>query len=332
MNTQPGIYGRKLGCTQIFNTDGTVQRVTVVEAGPVVVLEKRTTEKHGYTALVLGLGERKAKHTTSAAAGFFKKAGTTPKRVVKELRCDEAFAAKWEVGQPLKIDEIFEPGQRVDARGTTRGRGFTGVVRRWGFAGAVTTHGTHEYRRHPGSIGTNMTPGRTLPNLKMGGQYGNETGLDVEPQGRARRSREASAPHRGRGPRYDQRGPPRAPGLQDAQALGEAALVGRADRHPATIRDRGAHSSEHQQRMRAEGSRARALAARSGMRIVREAWPFVAAGLPFVAELRSAAGGVAGVDPPLRSNASTRVVVRASFTRTRRLYVAVLEGIERVSA
>jgi large subunit ribosomal protein L3 len=175
MNTQPGIFGRKLGCTQIFNTDGTVQRVTVVEAGPVVVLEKRTTEKHGYTALVLGLGERKEKHTTRAAGGLFKKAGTTPKRLVKELRCDAAFAAKWEVGQPLKLDEIFQVGQRVDARGTTRGRGFTGVVRRWGFAGAVTTHGTHEYRRHPGSIGTNMTPGRTLPNLKMGGQYGNET-------------------------------------------------------------------------------------------------------------------------------------------------------------
>lgn len=107
--------------------------------------------------------------------GFFKKAGSTPKRFVKELRCAPEFAAKWEIGQTLKLDEIFQPGQLVDARGTTRGRGFTGVVRRWGFAGAVTTHGTHEYRRHPGSIGTNMTPGRTLPNLKMGGQYGNET-------------------------------------------------------------------------------------------------------------------------------------------------------------
>ncbi len=175
MNTQPGIFGRKLGCTQIFKDDGTVQRVTVVEAGPVIVLEKRTPEKNGYTALVLGFGERKEKHTTKPEAGFFKKAGATPKQVVKELRCDPAFAAKWDVGQALKLDEIFQAGQRVDTRGTTRGRGFTGVVRRWGFAGAVTTHGTHEYRRHPGSIGTNMTPGRTLPNLKMGGQYGNET-------------------------------------------------------------------------------------------------------------------------------------------------------------
>ena len=176
MNTQPGIYGRKLGCTQIFETDGSVKRVTVIEAGPVVVVAKRTPEKDGYTALVLGFDERKEKHTSKPLAGYFKKANVTPKRLVKELRCEPEFAAKWEVGQALKLDEIFQPGQRVDARGTTRGRGFTGVMRRWNFAGAGSdTHGTHEYRRHGGSIGTNMTPGRTLPNLKMGGQYGNET-------------------------------------------------------------------------------------------------------------------------------------------------------------
>jgi large subunit ribosomal protein L3 len=176
MNTQPGIYGRKLGCTQIFDADGSVKRVTVIEAGPITVLGKRTVEKDGYTALVLGFDERKEKHTSKPLAGYFKKANITPKRLVKELRCEPEFAAKWEVGQPLKLDEIFQPGQMVDARGTTRGRGFTGVMRRWNFAGAGSdTHGTHEYRRHGGSIGTNMTPGRTLPNLKMGGQYGNET-------------------------------------------------------------------------------------------------------------------------------------------------------------
>lgn len=175
MNTQPGIFGRKIGSTQVFEQDGTVTRVTVIQAGPVVVVGKRTLEKDGYTALVLGLEERKAKHTRAPLAGYFKKAGVTPKRMLRELRCDGEFAAKWEVGQTLKLDEIFQPGMLVDARGTTRGRGFTGVVRRWSFAGGVTTHGTHEYRRHGGSIGTNMTPGRTLPNLKMGGQYGNET-------------------------------------------------------------------------------------------------------------------------------------------------------------
>jgi large subunit ribosomal protein L3 len=175
MNLQPGIYGRKVGSTQLFEQDGTVTRVTVIQAGPVVVVGKRTVEKDGYVALVLGLEERKEKHTTKALAGLYKKANTTPKRLLRELRCDAEFAAKWEVGQPLKLDDIFQPGMLVDARGTTRGRGFTGVVRRWSFAGGVSTHGTHEYRRHPGSIGTNMTPGRTLPNLKMGGQYGNET-------------------------------------------------------------------------------------------------------------------------------------------------------------
>jgi large subunit ribosomal protein L3 len=175
MNIQPGIFGRKVGSTQLFEQDGTVTRVTVIQAGPVVVVGKRTIEKDGYTALILGFEDRKDKHTSKPVAGFFKKANTSPKRLLKELRCDAEFAAKWEIGRPLKLDEIFQPGMRVDTRGTTRGRGFTGVVRRWGFAGAVTTHGTHEYRRHPGSIGTNMTPGRTLPNLKMGGQYGNET-------------------------------------------------------------------------------------------------------------------------------------------------------------
>lgn len=175
MNTQPGIFGRKVGSTQLFEQDGSVTRVTVIKAGPALVVGKRTPEKDGYTALILGLEERKAKHTSKPLAGYFKKASSTPKRVLRELRCSAEFAAQWEVGQPLKLEAIFQPGMRVDAKGTTRGRGFSGVVRRWSFAGAVSTHGTHEYRRHPGSIGTNMTPGRTLPNLKMGGQYGNET-------------------------------------------------------------------------------------------------------------------------------------------------------------
>ncbi len=175
MNDSPGIYGRKLGMTQLFTQDGSVQRVTVIEAGPVTVVGKRTKEKDGYTALVLGLEERSAKHTTKPLAGIYKKANLTPKRVLKELRTNDEFAGKYDVGQVMKLDEVFQAGQFVDARGTTRGRGFTGVMRRWSFAGGVGSHGTHEYFRHGGSIGTNMTPGRTLPNLKMAGQYGNET-------------------------------------------------------------------------------------------------------------------------------------------------------------
>ena len=175
MNLQPGIFGRKVGSTQLFEQDGTVTRVTVIEAGPVVVIGKRTPEKDGYTALILGFEDRAERHTNKPLAGYFKKANVAPKRMLKELRCDAEFAGKFEVGAPMKLDEIFQPGMKVDAQGVTRGRGFTGVVRRWGFAGGVQTHGTHEYRRHGGSIGTNMTPGRTLPNLRMGGQYGNET-------------------------------------------------------------------------------------------------------------------------------------------------------------
>ena len=175
MNSLPGIYGKKLGCMAVFTDDGTVKVCTVVEAGPVVVVGKRTMEKDGYSALIVGLGERKEKHTKAPVAGQFKKAGVSPKRLLKELRCAEDWAAKFEVGATMKLDEIFTAGQFVDSQAKTRGRGFTGVMRRWNMAGFVSSHGTHEYFRHGGSIGTNMTPGRTLPNVKMPGQYGNET-------------------------------------------------------------------------------------------------------------------------------------------------------------
>ena len=175
MNSNPGIIGIKLGNMQFFTDDGNVTRVTVVEAGPVTVIGKRTKEKDGYSALILGMGERKEKHTNKAQIVAAQMVNQTPKRIVKELRVTEEYAAKFEVGQVLKVDEIFTVGQNVDAQGRTRGRGFTGVMRRWSFAGGVSSHGTHEYFRHGGSIGTNMTPGRTLPNIKMAGHYGDET-------------------------------------------------------------------------------------------------------------------------------------------------------------
>ena len=175
MNTKPGIIGKKLGMTQLYKEDGTVQRVTVVDVSSLQIVGKRTKEKDGYTAVIFGMTDAKEKHLAKAQQGAFKKANVTAKRVVRELRCEEDFAAKFEIGAPVNLADIFTPGQIVDTQGITRGRGFTGVVRRWGFAGFVQTHGTHEYRRHGGSIGTNMTPGRTLPNLKMPGQYGNET-------------------------------------------------------------------------------------------------------------------------------------------------------------
>jgi len=174
MNKNLGILGKKVGMTQIFDEKGEVLRCTVVQAGGVVI-GKRTMEKDGYSALIVGLGERKEKHTKKPLLGAYRKTQQTPKRVVRELRVSVEDAAKFEVGQKIVVDQVFEVGQKVDAQGQSRGRGFTGVVRRWNFAGAVQTHGTHEYRRHGGSIGTNMTPGRTLPGLKMPGHYGAET-------------------------------------------------------------------------------------------------------------------------------------------------------------
>ena len=175
MNQHPGLIGKKLGNTQIFEDDGNVVRVTVVEVGPCTVLGKRTVEKDGYSALVLSYGEKKAKHVNKPTAGRFAKLGQKPALVVRELRLPPELVAKHEVGAVIKPSDVFTAGQHVDVTGTTRGRGFTGVMRRWNFRGSGTkTHGTHEYQRHGGAIGTNMTPGRTLPNLKMPGQYGNE--------------------------------------------------------------------------------------------------------------------------------------------------------------
>ncbi|MBN2195829.1 MAG: 50S ribosomal protein L3 [Polyangiaceae bacterium] len=174
MNQYPGVIGRKVGMTQIFNADGTVVPCTVVEARPVVVA-KRTQAQDGYDAIVLGIGERKEKHTSKPLAGFFKKQNVSPRRSLRELRCPAEYAAKYEVGQEVRLDEVFSEGQFVDVQGVSIGRGFSGVMRRHNFKGQSQTHGTHEYERHGGAIGTNMTPGRTLPGMKMPGQHGNRT-------------------------------------------------------------------------------------------------------------------------------------------------------------
>jgi large subunit ribosomal protein L3 len=172
MNQYPGVIGRKLGMTQIFTEDGTVVPCTVIEAGSFVV-GKRTKDKDGYDALILGFGEKREKCTNKALLGQFKKANVTPKRSLKEFRCDPEFVAKFEVGQEVKLEEVFQEGQFVDVQGTSKGRGFTGVMRRYNYSGMTRSHGTHEYSRHGGAIGTNMTPGRTLRGIGMPGQSGN---------------------------------------------------------------------------------------------------------------------------------------------------------------
>ena len=173
MNQHPGTLGRKLGMTQYYDENNVLQRVTVIEADAFVV-GKRTLDIDGYSALIVGLGERKEKHTSKPLAGFYKKANVTPKRYLREFRLPPETVAQYEIGEKIALDRVFQVGQFVDVRAKTRGRGFSGVVRRHNFKGQISTHGTHEYRRHGGSIGTNMTPGRTLKGMKMPGQHGNK--------------------------------------------------------------------------------------------------------------------------------------------------------------
>lgn len=173
MNQHPGTLGRKLGMTQFFDENGRIRRVTVIEA-PTVVVGKRTMAKDGYSALILGLGDRKSKHINKAMAGFYAKAQVDAKHYLKEFRLPEQLVAEYEIGQKVELDKVFEVGQFIDVCATSRGKGFSGVVRRYNFATQVSTHGTHEYTRHGGSIGQNMTPGRTFKGKRMPGQYGNK--------------------------------------------------------------------------------------------------------------------------------------------------------------
>ncbi len=174
MNSHPGVLGRKVGMTQLVAEDGTVTPVTVVEAVSVVV-GKRTEEKNGYNAVILGIDDRKDKHTTKPLAGQYKNTEVTPKRVLREFRCDAAYLESVQVGQTLDLAAVFQDGQFVDVRGVSKGKGYAGVMKRHGFAGSKRSHGAHEVQRHGGSIGTNMTPGRVLPGRKMAGQLGNVT-------------------------------------------------------------------------------------------------------------------------------------------------------------
>jgi large subunit ribosomal protein L3 len=135
---------------------------------------KRTADKDGYDALILGVEEAKEKHTRKPVAGFFKKSGVAPQRILREFRCTAEHAAQFEIGHQLSVSDIFQEGQFVDVQGVSRGRGFSGVMRRHNFAGSVRTHGSHEVKRHGGSIGQNMTPGRVFPGMKMPGQHGNK--------------------------------------------------------------------------------------------------------------------------------------------------------------
>lgn len=174
-----GIIGKKLGMTQIFAEDGSVIPVTVIEAGPCYVTQKKTVETDGYNAVQLAFEDLREKLVNKPAAGHFKKAGVSAKRHLKEFRLEDISALN--LGDVVAAD-TFASGDKVDITGITKGRGFTGVIKRWNAHHLRMTHGTGPIHRQPGSMGANSTPSRIYKNKKMAGQYGNEqvTVLNLE--------------------------------------------------------------------------------------------------------------------------------------------------------
>jgi len=168
----PGIIGKKIGMTSLFTPDGKNVPCTLIEAGPCVVTQVKTIENDGYTAIQLGYGDKKAKNTTKALVGHFAKANTTPKKKVVEFRLDDTVG--YSTGSEIKAD-FFEEGEFIDVVGTSKGKGFQGVVKRYNFAGVGgQTHGQHNRGRHPGSIGACSWPSRVFKGMRMGGRMGGD--------------------------------------------------------------------------------------------------------------------------------------------------------------
>ena len=163
----------KLGMTQIFTENGDAVSVTVLEAGPNTVVQKKTVEHDGYTALQIGFGERRPTRTDKAQLGHFERAKVAPKRFLEESRVTPEEAAAYETGGQLTVG-LFEKGQRVDVIGTSKGKGTQGVVRRHNFPDRGHSHGAHERFRHGGSIGPGTYPGHVIKGLRMPGRMGNE--------------------------------------------------------------------------------------------------------------------------------------------------------------
>ena len=164
------IIGKKLGMSQIFTADGIVIPVTVVEAGPCPVVQKKTQEKDGYDALQVAFGDAKEKNVTKPLMGKFKKAGIAPKKVLKEIKVDNVES--YELGQVIDCS-VFAEGDLVDVIGTSKGHGFTGAVKRWNHHIGPKAHGSG-YHRGVGSMSANSSPSRVFKNKKMAGQWGNE--------------------------------------------------------------------------------------------------------------------------------------------------------------
>ncbi len=169
--TVTGLLGEKLGMTQVWNEDNRLVPVTVIKAGPCVVTQLRTADRDGYTAVQLAFGAIDPRKVNKPDAGHFEKAGVTPRRHLVELRTDNA--GEYTLGQEVTV-EVFDAGQLVDVTGTTRGKGFAGVMKRHGFHGVGASHGAHRNHRKPGSIGACATPGRVFKGMKMAGRMGSD--------------------------------------------------------------------------------------------------------------------------------------------------------------
>jgi large subunit ribosomal protein L3 len=166
-----GVLGTKLGMTQVWDENNKVIPVTVVQAGPCVVTQVRTPENDGYSAVQIAFGAIDPRKVTKPQAGHFAKAGVTPRRHLVEIRTEDA--TEYTLGQEIGV-ETFEVGQKIDAVGTTKGKGFAGVMKRHGFHGLRASHGVHRKHRSPGSIGGCATPGRVFKGMKMAGRMGGE--------------------------------------------------------------------------------------------------------------------------------------------------------------
>ena len=164
------ILGTKVGMTQLFNEDGTVTPVTVVEAGPCYVMRKKTVETDGYKAICVGYGAIREKLVNQPDMGQFKKAGIEPQRHIREFRLDDIDS--YEIGQQIKAD-VFAAGDIIDVIGTSKGHGYTGPIKRWNLGRGPMTHGS-KYHRGLGSMGAGTSPGHVFKNKKMAGHWGNE--------------------------------------------------------------------------------------------------------------------------------------------------------------
>ncbi|MGW9184139.1 50S ribosomal protein L3 [Agromyces mariniharenae] len=167
-----GLLGTKLGMTQVWDENNKLVPVTVIEIAPNVVTQLRTPEKDGYEAVQIAAGAIDPRKVNQPAAGHFKAAGVTPRRHLAEVRT--ADAASYELGQELTVDGTFEAGQLVDVVGTSKGKGFAGVMKRHNFKGVSASHGAHRNHRKPGSIGASSTPSRVFKGMRMAGRMGGE--------------------------------------------------------------------------------------------------------------------------------------------------------------